>query len=506
MTIFTTDPRTGTTRDTGIVKSSADEVVRKVASAAQAFRVIGGFDRAWRSGLLRSLAGGLERNRESVVPIAESETGLSSARLNAELTRCVLQFQLFADAVDEGSFLEATIDNATENELGRQPDVRRLLVGVGPVAVFGSSNFPFAFSVPGGDTASAIAAGNPVVLKAHGAHPLTSRACFEALSLAATDYGAPEGLLGIVYGQDAGLSLVADEGVRAVSFTGALSTGRILIEAINKRPEPIPFYGELSSVNPFIVLPGAIQNSTRLKEISVGLADSVLGSSGQLCTKPGVAFVPEGTDGDHLISLLAERFERAETAVLLNDRVESSFHNSRDRLLAIAGMERVGQEPAHSTSGSHASPSLLTIDATETFGTIIEEAFGPLIIIVRYSTQGDLQQALLSVPPSLTASIHSAETDRASVFDLIALVQPRTGRLVFDGYPTGVRVSWGQHHGGPWPSTNTLHTSVGVSSMRRFLRPVAWQNAPSYVLPDELHDGYLGIPRRIDGFLHDSQP
>jgi NADP-dependent aldehyde dehydrogenase len=156
--------------------------------------------------------------------------------------------------------------------------------------------------------------------------------------------------------------------------------------------------------------------------------------------------VPEGTDGDHLISLLAERFERAETAVLLNDRVESSFHNSRDRLLAIAGMERVGQEPAHSTSGSHASPSLLTIDASETFGTIIEEAFGPLIIIVRYSTQGDLQQALLSVPPSLTASIHSAETDRASVVDLIALVQPRTGRLVFDGYPTGVRVSWGQHH------------------------------------------------------------
>jgi NADP-dependent aldehyde dehydrogenase len=506
MTIPTIDPRTGERRETGISKSSSGEVALAVANASRAFRALSGFDRTWRAGLLRSLAEGLEAHRELVVPLAEAETGLTSARLNAELTRCVVQFQLFADAVDEGSFLEATIDNATETELGPQPDVRRMLTAIGPVAVFGSSNFPFAFSVPGGDTASAIAAGNPVVLKAHGAHPLTSRSCFDALSIAASEYGAPEGLLGIVYGQQAGINLVADDGIRAVAFTGALSTGRILMETINKRIDPIPFYGELSSVNPFVVLPGAIKDSARAEKISVGLADSVLGSSGQLCTKPGAVFVPEGIEGDHLIRLLKERFEGAESAVLLNDRVESSFRISQERLLEIPGMGLEAQGLASSSSGSHARPSLLSIQATKTVGNKIEEAFGPLVVIIRYTTHADLQQALMSVPPSLTTSIHSSETDRAAVSDLISLMQPRTGRLVFDGYPTGVRVSWGQHHGGPWPSTNTLHTSVGVSSMRRFLRPIAWQSAPSFVLPDELQDSYVGIPRRIDGILYDSQP
>lgn len=404
---------------------------------------------------------------------------------------------MFAEAIREGSYLEATIDTAVATALGPAPDVRRILVPIGPVAVFGSSNFPFAFSVPGGDTASALAAACPVVLKAHGSHPVTSRETFATIESAARASGAPAGSLGIVYGTDAGTKLVADSRIRAVGFTGSLGAATALQAVIDGREEPIPFYGELSSVNPLVISHGAA--IARADLIGEDLFASFTGSAGQLCTKPGVAFVPTGPAGDTIVADLARRTAAAEAQPLLNVRIHRSLADIRARLIHDGGAKLV----ARSTDGDGLTvgTSLLVIDADSVTSAVTEEAFGPLMVVVRYRSNASLEAALRRVPKSLTATFHVEEDELAASASLLALLEERAGRLVFNGYPTGVRVSWAQHHGGPWPATNTVHTSVGVSAIRRFQRPLAWQNAPQMVLPLELRDGPVDIPRRVDGRL-----
>jgi len=426
-----------------------------------------------------------------------AETGLTRPRLETEVIRSAFQLRMFADAVREGSYLEAAIDHAAPTPMGPGPDIRRLLVALGPVAVFGSSNFPFAFSVAGGDTASALAAGCPVVVKAHSSHPLTSAASFAALQGAADAYGAPAGTLGIVYGTDAGRVLVADPRIAAVGFTGSLGAARALMAIIGERPEPIPFYGELSSVNPLVVTPGAA--AARGAAIGDGLFASYSGSAGQLCTKPGVAFVPRAASG--LIDALVARSEAAGPQPLLNDRILTSFGEIRDRLVAAGRAEvlATGSAGEGEPDGYGVVPHVLRIDAADLTDAATEEAFGPLILIAVYDSLDEVLAGLAAVPTSLTATLHSEPGETAERALLVDELQKRSGRLVFDGYPTGVRVSWAQHHGGPWPATNTLHTSVGVTAMRRFLRPFAWQDAPADVLPPELRDDDHSAPRRVDG-------
>lgn len=498
MTLLTTDPRTGARRDTGIPESTDADVSTITAAAAAASAELRRRPRAWRAGLLRALADGIEAGRPLLVETAMSETGLPEGRLNGELSRSAFQLRLFADAVEEGGYLEAVIDRAGATPLGPAPDVRRMLVPVGPVAVFGASNFPFAFSVLGGDTASALAAGCPVVVKAHSSHLLTSRDSFEALDRAARAYGAPEGTVGIVYGQRAGATLVADPAITAVGFTGSLSTGRILQAIIDERETPIPFYGELSSLNPLVVTPAAVQ--ARGAAIAEGLFGSFTGSAGQLCTKPGIAFVPAGGDADALVADLVGRAEALGAQALLNERIHTSFDEIRRRLLDD-GRARSLVAPTTGSEGFATTPALLEIDAADLTPAATEEAFGPLLVLVRYRTLDEVVAALDAVPASLTATIHSEPADADAVAAFVDAVAPRVGRIVFDGYPTGVRVSWGMHHGGPWPATNTQHTSVGVTAIRRFLRPLAWQDAPAALLPAELRDGPVDVPRRVDGVL-----
>jgi len=495
--LTTTDPRTGQTTDTGIAPTTDAEVAERVGAALAAFRAARTRPRAWRAGLLRALADGLDARRGELVATAQGETGLSEARLDGELTRSAVQLRMFADAVEEGSYLEATIDHAAATPMGPGPDIRRMLVPLGPVAVFGSSNFPFAFSVPGGDTASALAGGNSVVLKAHGSHPLTSRLSFAALDDAARAYGAPAGLIGIVYGQPAGAALVADPRITAVGFTGSLATGRILLDIIERRERPIPFYGELSSLNPLVVTGGAV--AARADAIAEGLFTSVSGSAGQLCTKPGIAFLPAGAEGDALVEALVERARTAAPQPLLNRRIHEAFSSIHAGLLAAGARELAA--PSAAEAGFGTSPAVLEIEAERVTAEIAEEAFGPLVVLVRYRGLDEIAAALEVIPDSLTATIH-AEDDEAETTSLLGeLVRDRVGRIVYNGYPTGVRVSWAQHHGGPWPATNTLHTSVGMTAIRRFLRPLAWQNAPQAELPDELRDGVASVPRRVDGVL-----
>lgn len=495
--ITTTNPSTGIATETDIEATSETEVAEIAEAAASAFGALRSHPRSWRAGLLRAMADGLEADRLHLVTVAATETGLAaSPRLDGELTRSAFQLRLFADAIEEGGYLEAIIDHAGDTPMGPGPDVRRMLVPIGPIAVFGSSNFPFAFSVAGGDTASALAAGNPVIVKAHGSHPLTSRASFEALIGAARTYGAPDGTLGIVYGQQAGAILVADPRIAAVGFTGSLSTGKILLDIIAGRERPIPFFGELSSLNPLVITRGAV--TARGADIARDLAGSFMGSAGQLCTKPGIAFVPR--DADSLVAGIVEVASAGAPQVLLNERISNAFDEIRQRLIAD-GRAKALVTPRAGEDGFSRTPGVLEIEAADVSAAVAEEAFGPLIVLVRYDDLGQVETALRAVPDSLTATIHSEPDEEDAVAGLAAKLQDAVGRVVFNGYPTGVRVSWGQNHGGPWPATNTAHTSVGVTSIRRFLRPLAWQNAPTALLPVELRDENRGVPRRVDGVL-----
>jgi len=500
--LTTTDPRTGAQADTGIAPTSDAAVDAIAERAGKAFDQLLERDRRWRAELLDALADALEDHRDELVVTAEAETGLTRARLNGELTRSAFQFRLFGEAVLEGGFLEAAVDHAGDTPMGPQPDVRRMLVPIGPVGVFGSSNFPFAFSVAGGDTASALAAGNPVIVKAHSAHPLTSKASFAALREGCDRVAAPDGTIGIVYGQRAGSRLVGHPKLAAVGFTGSLAAAESLRAIIGKRERPIPFYGELQSVNPLIVSAAAL--AARSEQIAAGLAASVTGSAGQLCTKPGIAFVPAGDQADAFVAQLLAEMETTVPAVLLNARVLESFRTAEHDLESAAGVESLlgssrSLDPA--ASGFLVSPRVLRVSAQDFAPEHAAEAFGPLVLVVEYPSTAELATALGVVPDSLTVTLHMEDADQREFSPLLPQVAGAAGRIVFNGFPTGVRVSWAQHHGGPWPATNSFHTSVGVTAIRRFLRPLAWQNAPEALLPEELRNGYTGIPRRVDGRL-----
>jgi NADP-dependent aldehyde dehydrogenase len=497
--VVSIDPRTGETVEAVAPETTTEEVDRLCAAALAAAPGLDELGRAGRARLLRALADALEARRDDVVAVADRETGLGTTRLNGELTRSCYQLRLFAEVIDEGSYLEATIDHAGDTPMGPRPDLRRMLVPIGPVAVFGASNFPLAFSVPGGDTASALAAGCPVVVKAHSSHPATSRLCFDVMVQAAREAGAPEGTLGIVYGQQAGADLVAHPAIRAAGFTGSVRGGEALMRIIDQRPDPIPFFGELSSLNPVIVTPQAA--AERAADLATGLVGSFTLGAGQFCTKPGLAFVPAGPDGDRLVDAMAEAVRGIGAQVLLNQGIAASYGRISDGLAAAPGVEEIARGGEPSGRGFEAVPRLLATSAGDLPHEVTEECFGPVSVVARYDGEKELYAALDAMPSSLTATVLRGEGETELPLAVSQELRTRAGRLVYDAYPTGVAVSWAQHHGGPWPSTNSQHTSVGTTAIRRFLRPVTWQGAPQDLLPEELTDGYRGIPRRVDGVL-----
>lgn len=493
------DPRTGATVGEVAAETTIDEVAELCDLAAAATGALERLGRAGRASLLEACADALESRRDEVVAIADRETALGLPRLNGELTRTCFQFRLFAEVLRDGAYLEATIDHAGDTAMGPRPDLRRMLVALGPVAVFGSSNFPLAFSVPGGDTASALAAGCAVVVKAHPSHPETSQLCHEILHQAIVDAGGHPGTIGLVHGMSAGRDLVRHPTVRAVGFTGSTGGGQALMAAIEERDEPIPFYGELSGLNPIVVTPEAA--AERGDVIGRGLAASVTLGSGQFCTKPGLAFVPKGADGDRVVDALDAAMREMDRQWLLNENIALGFLQGTERLQAEPGIFVLARGNATTGEGFQATPLLLTTDLSALSSAMTQECFGPVAIVARYPDEDALSEALASLPASLTATVHTGAGETKLPARLARQLERVSGRLVFNGYPTGVAVSWAQNHGGPWPSTNSLHTSVGSTAIRRFLRPFAWQDAPEQLLPDELQDREPGIPRRVDGRL-----
>jgi len=493
------DPRTGAVvevvaRETEPAQLEA--ICRTAASAAGPLERLG---RLGRSRLLHEMADALEDQRDAVVQLADRETALGATRLGGELTRTCFQLRMFAEVLEDGGYLEAAIDHPGTTGMGPRPDLRRMLVPVGPVAVFGASNFPLAFSVPGGDTAAALAAGCPVIVKAHPSHPATSQLCFDILEKAAGAASAPEGTIALVHGVEAGAALVAHPAVRAVGFTGSSAGAHALVRIIEQRPDPIPFFGELSSLNPIVVTPTAAEQ--RGAQLAQGLVDSFTMGAGQFCTKPGLVLVPSGVAGDALVEAMGSATSERAAQVLLNGAVAGGFGSGIQRLESAPGVQVVARGHDGTGQGFEAVPTLLAAPAGTLPTEVTDECFGPVTVVVRYSSTAELLSTLEGLPASLTATVHRGrlETDLpARVSDAI---RHRTGRLIFDGYPTGVAVSWAQHHGGPWPSTNSQHTSVGATAVRRFLRPVTWQDAPPELLPPELRDDVLDVPRRVDGRL-----
>nr|WP_296775826.1 aldehyde dehydrogenase (NADP(+)) [Rhodococcus sp. (in: high G+C Gram-positive bacteria)] len=495
------NPRNGTALAPVADVTSGRQVDILASSARAAAPYLQNLGRIGRADLLESLADAVESNRLALVSTAAEETGFNDAKLDGELTRTVYQFRFFAEVLREGSYIEATLDSAGPTPMGPRPDLRRMLVATGPVAVFGASNFPFAFSVLGGDTASAIAAGSPVVVKAHGSHPATSKLSYEILDTAAQASGAPDGTFGIVFGTQGGADLVAHPAITAVGFTGSQTGGQALLDIINARAHPIPFYGELSSINPVIVTEAAA--SERGTEIGAALIASITIGAGQLCTKPGLVLVPTGVHGDVLVQSARSAVTAAPAQVLLNQRIFASYNDAVD----VLGPERRVTKSSYGASagaGYAVSPSLFETTINEFAPGLVSEIFGPVTVIVRYDPNtvvSAVARALDAVPSSLTATLHIESDEEDLARELVDVVRPHAGRIIFNAFPTGVAVSWAQTHGGPWPSTNSLHTSVGATAIRRFLRPVTFQDAPQSVLPTELRDAYSVIPRRIDGVM-----
>ena len=469
-----------------------ETIVGRAAAAAPIWARSSAPDRAtW----LRAAADALDAAADELVPIADRETRLGETRLRGEVGRTSGQLRLFAAVVEEGSYLELTVDDADASATPPRPEIRRLLVPVGPVAVFSASNFPFAFSVAGGDTASALAAGSPVIVKAHSGHPELSRRTAAIVADALEAAGAPVGSLSLIEGREAGNALVQHPVIQAAGFTGSLSGGRALYDLATGRPDPIPFYGELGSVNPVVITPAAA--ASRGEELAQGLVGSFTLGVGQFCTKPGVVFVPAGSGFESLVAALVPD---TTGGALLTDRITEAFPSGIDALTADPSIEVLARGTA---ADEGAQPIVLTTDAAavaERPEVLLEECFGPVSLLVRYSSPEELHAALRAVPGSLTATLHSEPGDE--VDESLALLQSRAGRVLFAGWPTGVAVTWSQQHGGPWPATTSLHTSVGASAVRRFLRPVAYQSAPSALLPGVLRDESLAtLPHRRNGVL-----
>ncbi|GAB3301519.1 aldehyde dehydrogenase (NADP(+)) [Parasphingorhabdus pacifica] len=459
-----------------------------------------------RANLLREVANALDGATEELVALAQDETKLPEARLRGELVRTTFQLRLFGEVLEEGAYLDATLDSADENwPTGARPDMRKMLLPLGPVLVFAASNFPFAFSVAGGDTASAWAAGCPVVVKTHPGHPRLSRRTGEIISATLRSVQAPDGVFALIEGQEAGRTATCDPRVRAGAFTGSTQGGRALFDLAASRPEPIPFYAEMGSVNPTFVTRGAA--AERGSEIADGYLNSFTLGAGQFCTKPGLLFVP-AESADEVESALVSGLAQRPAAPMLNAAIEDGYWDTLNSISEHSAV-RVAVRGERTENGP--TPTLLRTtarDVLEQQEALTAECFGPTSIVVEYGGDDEMLEAARMFRGELTATVHG-RAEEANATLLCAELQQRAGRVVWNGWPTGVSVSHAMQHGGPYPATTApTHTSVGTAAIERFLRPVCFQNMPGELLPEALRDGNpLDIPRRVDGRIErGSQP
>ncbi len=495
------DPRARRTLAPRYHEASEGEIERALTVAATAAEPYRRLPAGRRAAFLRSAARAIEALGDVLVERVCAETGLPAARVLSERGRTTAQLMTFADLLDEGSWVDARIDHGDPQRRPQpKPDLRRMKVALGPVVVFGASNFPLAFSVAGGDTASALAAGCPVVVKAHPAHPGTSELVARALLLAAREHDLPDGLFSLLHGPRpaTGQALVRHPLTRAVGFTGSLRAGRALMDAAAARPEPIPVFAEMGSVNPVVVLPGAAARD--LEGLATLLHGSCTLGVGQFCTQPGL-MLALADDARALAAALGREAASATAGVMLYDGLADAYAAGLEQRAALPGVELVAR--ADPGPAGTAAPAVLRCEAStvRAYPELLDEVFGPVTLVVEASDAAELLAFVEGLPGQLSATLHASDDDLREHAVLVRALERKVGRLLFGGVPTGLEVVSAMHHGGPYPASSDVRvTSVGSAAIDRFVRPVCYQDAPAAWLPPELHDGNpSGILRLVNG-------
>jgi len=499
------NPANGTKLEPNFYSASEPDLNAAADLAAKAFPVFAGLSGRERAAFLRRVADGLASEKAPIIERANLESGLPLARLEGEMGRTTGQLKLFAEVLEEGSWVNARIDEADRERKPPRPDIRSMLRPLGPVAVFGASNFPLAFSVAGGDTASALAAGNPVVVKAHPAHPGTSELVGRVIQRAVKESGLPEGVFSLLFdsGIEVGVALAKHPAIKAIAFTGSQGGGTALMKIAAGRPEPISCYAEMGSTNPIFVLPGAMRE--RGTQIAHGVQASFTLGSGQFCTKPGLVFVPQNDSKEFTESLRAGVGEMKQHGMLThaiaakyNQSVEQRVASGKAKLLART-------ELAIESNCAATAASVFEVSLGEFLAhpDLSDEVFGPTTLLVHYGKKDELLEVARNLHGHLTATIHGTEEDLAEAQDLVRVLETKAGRLLFNGLPTGVEVAHAMVHGGPFPATSDSRTtSVGTMAILRFARPVCYQDFPDSALPQELQQANpLGIMRMVNGKL-----
>jgi NADP-dependent aldehyde dehydrogenase len=485
----------------GQLETTPEEVRQLVAQASTAAQGWAGATPGHRSAALEHVAAALEEAAGELLPLAEHETHLPAARLASELGRTTFQLRLLGDEARAGSYLDASVDLEDPAWTpAPRPDVRSINVPVGPAVVFAAGNFPFAFSVAGGDTASALVVGCPVLVKAHPGHLELSRATARVVQTALERAGAPTGTFALLVGDQAGRAALTHPAVKAGAFTGSLNGGRFLFDLAQSRPEPIPFYAEMGSLNPVVVTTAAA--TARLDEVLAGYAESFTLWQGQLCTKPGLLLLPRDAASDQD---LRTALGSSSAAPLLSAATHAGFVRGLQQLRAHPCVTTVSADE-RATEPSP-TPTLLatTVTALLEHPELLEEVFGPASLVAWYEDETQLLELFATLPGQLTATLQAIGNE-PGLPDLLSGLAARAGRVIVNGWPTGVAVTHAMHHGGPYPATTSAaHTSVGTGSLRRFTRPVSYQGVPDHLLPPGLQDANpLRLSRRVDGAFREA--
>lgn len=476
------------------------EISRAAAAAAAAFPVYRTTGLEERAAFLDAIAEEIDALDDTFIGMVMQETGLPEQRIRGERLRTSNQLRLFAAVVRRGDFLGVRIDTALpDRQPLPRPDIRQYRISIGPVAVFGAGNFPLAFSVAGGDTASAFAAGCPVVVKAHSGHPVTSELVACAVVRAVERCGMPSGVFGMLFGDNVGAPLVTCPEVKAVGFTGSLRGGKALSEIAASRSEPIPVFAEMSSVNPVILFPGALREKG--SSIAEGLAASATMGAGQFCTKPGLVISIEGGTFDTFCQMLAAEMASRPAAVMYNRSILRNYHDGINRLSQIPGMEMLAGETVEGDRAAaclfRAPPELLRCPARP----LESEVFGPVTVLVTVKDLQELLEILPALKGHLAASLFAADSELSAVRPVVETMETLVGRVILNDFPTGVEVCDAMVHGGPFPATSDSRgTSVGTLAVDRFLRPVCYQSYPDHMLPAPLQDrNPYGLLRLVNG-------
>ena len=496
------NPATGASLPGNFVYATADELDDAASAAHEATQILRTLLPGRKASLLNRMADEILGLGDELIERCMAETGLPVARLTGERGRTVNQLRMFADLVDEGSWVDARIDTAIpDRSPAPKPDIRRMLIPIGPVAVFCASNFPLAFSVAGGDTASAIASGCAVIVKAHSSHPGTAELVAEAITRAIAAEKLPAGLFSLIHGRGSttGIELARHPLVQAVGFTGSYPAGKALFDAATTRENPIPVYAEMGSINPVFVLPGAL--AERGDQIARGLKDSVTLGVGQFCTNPGLVVGLTSPTLSSFIDATATEFSESSAGIMLNQNIQASYERGIERLSETNGVTRNALGAGQ--SAEEGVPAVFSTSAERFLAepTLSEEVFGPSTLIVKGESKTDMIEVAMKLEGHLTATIHGTEEDLSEYSELVRILETKVGRIIFNGFPTGVEVCPSMNHGGPYPAASDVHiTSVGTAAIYRFARPLCYQGFPDSQLPPELQNANpLEIMRLVNG-------